>query len=89
MNDKTEFLSPDVFLEEVTGISKEQLILKATIQFERMVEEGAIKMLHSPYGSFIVLDHPLLRKGEVDLDEHRRQIRSILRMQRPRDRDEG
>lgn len=88
MTDK-EWLSPAIFLEEVTGISKEQIILKAMAEFERYVEEGAIKMLHTPYGSFLVLDHPLLRRQEVERNERRRTFLADLELQRPRDRDDG
>jgi len=58
--------SPVEFLEEITGIPKEQLIEAARKDFERMLSEGQIKLMITPFGRFLVLDHPLL-KGAKDV----------------------
>jgi len=57
-----EQIGPLMFLEEVTGISKKHIIEAAHDEFERMVAEGQILKLVTPYGDFLVIDHPLLRK---------------------------
>ena len=65
-----ENIGPGWFLSDATGISKEEILETALAEFERMLESGEIKMLRTPFGNFLVLDHPLLRPKEENSVKH-------------------
>lgn len=68
-----EWMGPDLALEEFTGIPKEEILEVAEREFKRMVEEGQIYKLITPYGDLLVIDHPLLRVNRPSAPGSRKQ----------------
>ena len=69
-----ENIGPGWFLSEVTGISKEEILETALCRVGCLVEQGEIRMLRTPFGNFLVLDHPLLRERTEVIRKHENSV---------------